>query len=290
MKQGAFFLASLCLFFLNSCNHLFYHPSDKTFQPTPDELSLSKRDIFFTAKDHVSLHGWFFPHPRAKGTVVQFHGNAENISSHYMGLVWLVKHGYNLFTFDYRGYGRSLRTSITPDGIRQDGLAALQKALEIHKKVAPKGKFIIVGQSLGGAVALKAVEDLGKPNRIDLLVLDSSFVSYQKVAFKKLASHWPTWIFAPLAFLIVSDRTSAQNSLTSLSIPLLVVHAEHDPVIPFSLGQTIYEQAKVQQKWLWKVSGHGHIASFHLPFWQKKFLDFIDQTVQKAAPSDEKPY
>ena len=266
-------------FIINSCNHLFYHPDQETFRPTPTELSLAKRDIFFPAEDQTMLHGWFFQSPRSKGTVLQFHGNAQNISSHYLSLAWLPKYGYNLFTFDYRGYGRSSRISVTPKGVRQDGLAALKKALNIHKEVSPKGKFVVIGQSLGGAVVLKALEDLDKPGKVDLVVLESSFVSYQKIAFEKLTSHWSTWFFAPISFILISDRTSAKNSLDRLSIPTLVVHSENDPVVPFSFGRNIYEQVGAEQKWLWKISGDGHIASFHSPVQQKKLIDLLEREI-----------
>ena len=278
-RWGGFLLVLLCLASINSCNHLFYHPERKVFRPEPAEFSLTKRDVFFPVGDRTMLHGWFFRSSGAKGTVVQFHGNAQNISSHYLSLAWLPKAGYNLFTFDYRGYGRSSRVSVTPEGVRQDGLAALRKALDIHGEVSPRGKFVVIGQSLGGAVALKALEDLGKPEKIDLVVLESSFSSYQKIAFEKLTSHWATWLFSPIAFVLISDRTSAENGLGSLSVPVLVVHAENDPIVPFSFGRSIYEQAGAEQKWLWKVPGDGHIASFHSPVWQKKFVKLLEREI-----------
>ena len=279
-RQGVMLPVVFFLFFLNSsCNHLFYHPSDKIFRPTPQELSLAKRDISFSAQDQTLLHGWFFPSKQAKGTVVQFHGNADNMSGHYLSLVWLFRQGYNLFTFDYRGYGSSFNTPITPKGVAQDGLAALQKALQLHQQSTSKGKFIVIGQSLGGAIALKALEDLAEPEKIDLLVLDSAFSSYKKIAFKKLTSHWQTWPISPLAFLLISDQTSAKKIFNQWSIPLLLIHAKNDPVVPFSCTQDIYQRVETQYKWLWEIPDHGHMTTFHSPFWQKKFMTFIEKNI-----------
>jgi cephalosporin-C deacetylase-like acetyl esterase len=53
------------------------------------------------------LHAWLFPSGKGaeeRGTLVQFHGNAENISTHFISLSWVTTHGYNFITFDYSGY------------------------------------------------------------------------------------------------------------------------------------------------------------------------------------------
>ena len=63
-------------------------------------------DIYFKSSDGVALHGWFFRTiPEAKATILVFHGNAENLSTHVNSVLWLVQEGFNVFIFDYRGYG-----------------------------------------------------------------------------------------------------------------------------------------------------------------------------------------
>ncbi len=103
----------LLLFTLISCTNLFYQPSDRQFY-RPEAFKLTYQDIYFQSSDGTKLHGWFFKGKgKPKGTIVQFHGNAENISSHFLNLAWLVLEGYNLFTFDYRGC--NLRSRATPE-------------------------------------------------------------------------------------------------------------------------------------------------------------------------------
>src|SRR5690348_6616855 len=98
----------LLLLALPSCGRYFYFP-DHAFYYPPDKNGYDPDDIWFKSGDGNDLHGWFFyaTTKPAKGTIVQFHGNSQNISSHYASLVWLTRQGYNLFTFDYRGYGDS---------------------------------------------------------------------------------------------------------------------------------------------------------------------------------------
>lgn len=262
------------LSFLNfsSCSRLFYHPGRTLFPPPPHIKHIPPfKDFFFEAQDGVRLHGrHFFAKKPLKGTLLQFHGNAENLTTHSWGLTWITQHGYNLLTFDYRGYGLS-QSSPTPEGIRLDALAFLQKARQIHQ--GPGKTLIIVGQSLGGAVALKAIEDL-QIDLIDLLVLDSAFSSYREIVFEKLTAHWFTWPLGPLAYLFVSDKTSAH--LERFKTPLLVIHSENDPVVPFQCAISLYQQAASSKKTFWKGKEVGHTLAFESLERRKRFLQFLE--------------
>ena len=62
-----------------------------------------------------------------KGLILQYHGNAENLTSHYLSLGWLAHEGFDVFIFDYRGYGRS-SGEIDARGISWDSQAAFDYA------------------------------------------------------------------------------------------------------------------------------------------------------------------
>ncbi|HUN82536.1 MAG TPA: alpha/beta hydrolase, partial [Phycisphaerae bacterium] len=100
----------LCLCFLVTmlgCDRVFYYP-DRRVHGDPAEHGLKYEDVYFAAPDGVRLHGWFFPATKpATGTVLHIHGNAANVSAHYEFIRWLPAAGYNVLTFDYRGYGQS---------------------------------------------------------------------------------------------------------------------------------------------------------------------------------------
>lgn len=277
-------LLSLLLFSLlfSSCSSLFYYPS-RQFYYSPKRLGYEAHEIPFKSQDGTQLYGWYFPvreGAEVKGTIVQFHGNAENMSSHYLSLAWAVEQGYELFTFDYRGYGKS-EGDPSQEGTYHDALAALDQAWTLHqksgsKKFIPK-KFIIVGQSLGGAIAMRASEDFSHINETDLIVLDSTFVSYKSVARKKLASFWLTWPFSWLGNLLVSDRYSAEDALKKNHVKLLVIHDEKDPAVPFSCSEDFYPLAQ-SPKLFWKLHEGGHVAAFidsHSPY-RKQFIEIID--------------
>ena len=61
-----------------------------------------------------------------------------------MNLSWVVAEGFNLFIFDYRGYGKSDGIP-TQKGVHVDAIAAINKGLELRDENG-KGLFIIYGQ------------------------------------------------------------------------------------------------------------------------------------------------
>ena len=259
---------------------LFYHPTqDETPLPLPWR-NLNVQDIFFHTTDKVRLHGRFYSSTnKARGTIVQFHGNAGNITNHVLILLWLVEHGYNLFVFDYRGYGQSQSTP-SPAGLHHDALAALRQAENLHRTHTRAGVYVIIGQSLGGAVVLKALEDFAATVPLDLLVLDSTFASYRNVALKITTSSLTGLVLTPLAWLLVSDAYAAD--LLRIQHRLLILHAKHDPTVPFSCGQRIYTQAAAQQKTFWSSDVATHILlSPDQPELQQRFLKFLDELPAK---------
>lgn len=260
------------------CSHVFYQPSPKHFV-TPTQFKLKYEDLYFQSKDGTKLNGWFFPAKteKVKGTIVQFHGNAQNISTHFFSLIWLIDHGYNLFTFDYRGYAKS-EGEPSQAGIYQDALAALDKAWELNAKNG-NGKFIVYGQSTGGAISLRALPDWKNYEKISLTVMDSAFSSYKDIAFDKLTSRWFLYPISPLAFVLVSDEYAADEVFDRITGPTLVMIGMRDPVVPPHCGKIIYKGIKTKEKWLWKMKNGTHIDAYHHDdyIYRKKFTDFLDQ-------------
>ncbi|MCB0422440.1 MAG: alpha/beta fold hydrolase [Bdellovibrionales bacterium] len=270
-------LLSTLLFFVIGCNSYFFQPTRQLYYP-PEKFHLLYHQLKFPSKDGTELAAWFFPAQKngkvlaSHGTVVQFHGNAENMSSHYTGLVWLTQHGFNLFVWDYRGYGIS-KGEASREGVYEDSLVALQEAHKQHEAIDSSKPFVLVGQSLGGAIAMRAYEDSDLNNEIDLIVLDSTFASYRRVAFKALSKHWFTFLVSPLAYVLVSENKGPNQFWSEVKAPVLVVHDKSDPVVPYSCGENVFE--KIQgRKQMWSEDLGGHIRLLSNPDSEtaKKFL------------------
>ena len=222
-------------------NFFVFHPQSD-FDMTPDQMRLSYESINFEADDGPKLHGWFFPLPEKRPVILFCHGNAGNISHRLENIQKLLSIGFQVFIFDYRGYGKSSGTP-SRKGIYSDGLAAYDYLLE-NRGVAPD-RIILFGRSLGAAVAT----EIATKKKAERLILESAFTST-----KDLARTMP--LFALLSPFLPAHYNNL-NKIRHLSIPKLIIHGNVDQIIPFQMGQVLFEAA-AEPKEFYAIEGAGH--------------------------------
>lgn len=297
-SRGRYAAAVLVLAMLIGCNNLFYYPSRHRFVD-PTSLGLRYTDVFFESLDGMRLHGWFFPasggsgdqsaletHARARATVVHFHGNAENITTHFRNVAWLPGEGYNVFAFDYRGYGRS-SGSLDRTGIQDDAAAAV-RYVRTRPDVDPH-RLILFGQSLGGAIAVYVAAAQTREG-IRAVVIDSAFSGYRTIVREKLAGTWLTWPFQwPLSFL-VSDRLSPKAVIHGVSpIPLLIIHGTADEIVPSHHAEELFAAAR-EPKTLWLVPDAGHTQALlkHGDIYRRRLIAFLEEALRQGEDGGDR--
>lgn len=255
----------------------FYYP-DSVLYSTPAKQGLRFDAVMFPSRDGTALAGWFIPaadvaDPRAaKGTVVHFHGNAQNMSAHWQFVDWLPRRGFNLFVFDYRGYGASQgRPGIK--GVFEDSNSALDY-VRSRKDVDPE-RLLVFGQSLGGTNAIAAV-GAGNRQGVKAVAIEATFYSYSSIASEKfIGAGW-----------LLSDAYSAGRHIADLApIPLLLMHGTADPVIPFHHGARLYDQAK-DPKTLLRIEGGGHTEALTPRFgqrYQDALVEFFEAALARRT-------
>ena len=249
-----FGLAAAAVTLLAGCaEQFFYHP-DRVIYETPARAGLAFEDVRFQSRDGTRLTGWFLPaigvsSPRAaKATVVHFHGNAQNMSTHWRFVDWLPRAGYNVFVFDYRGYGGS-EGSPTPLGLVEDSQAAIR---HVRSRADVDGdKLVLFGQSLGGTNAIAALGS-GDRQGVRAAIIESTFASYSSIASEKVYG----------GGMLMSDTYSADRFIAALvPIPVLFIHGTNDGVIPAHHSERLFALAG-QPKAFWKIDGGGHTEAF----------------------------
>ena len=228
-------IAAVALLLAACVERMFFYP-DTTPYTTPSNFGLRHEDITITTADDLSLHGWWLPaKERALGTVLHLHGNAANVSNHLPLVAWLPAAGFNVLMLDYRGFGRSLGKP-TLDGVVEDAAAAL-RYLRTRADVDGE-RLILLGQSLGGATALRV---LAKDSAgVRLAVIEAAFASYRGIARDAALQSILLAPFLPVALPMLppaSDDPIAQ--LPSIAVPLLIVHGTDDEIIPFKHGERL---------------------------------------------------
>lgn len=263
---------------LLGCSGVFFQPYRGHVQ-TPKNLGLAYEDVNFQAGDGTPLHAWFLPaEGKVQGTILFLHGNAENISTHIMSVRWLPAKGFNVFLLDYRGYGASGGVATLP-GVQDDMDAALRHLLA-RNDVDPD-RVVVLGQSLGGAIAIYNVAHSPYRRHIRALAVESAFASYREIAREKLAAFWLTWpLQYPLSWT-VSDAYSPADAVADISpIPLLIIHGDQDPIVPLKHGQRLYELAR-EPKQLWLVPRGGHIQAFQSQIYRDRFVAYLTKALSE---------
>ncbi len=237
------------------CASVLYFPS-REMERTPAAAQLAYRDVTFNSLDGTPLHGWWLPAAgEVVGTVLFFHGNAQNISTNLAAVYWLPERGFNVLLFDYRGFGRSAGAP-TMGGIRKDGRAALRYA----RSHTERGKLVVFGQSIGGAIAIDALGREGTDG-IAAVAIDSSFASYRAITREKLGQLWLTWPFQWPLSLLMPDRYSPNRVVDRIGpVPLLILHGEADRVVPIHHGEALFDRASAPKRMI-RVPGGRHISA-----------------------------
>jgi len=256
---------------LTGCSQLIFLPDHQQYT-TPDLFHLQSEDVYFQSNGE-RLHGWWLHAAEPpKGTIVFLHGNAQNISSHIGSVYWLPSHGYDVFLFDYRGYGLSEGAPDLP-GVHLDFAAALNYVFSRHD--VDKRNVFIFGQSLGAAVALVGTATSPYKDKLRAIIVEGTFSSYRTVAREKLGDSWLTWLFQwPLSFTINDDYRPIDAIPNISPTPILLIHSDSDEVIPVHHSRDLFAAAR-EPKSLWIINHVSHIHAFTKPEYQNQLLDYL---------------
>jgi fermentation-respiration switch protein FrsA (DUF1100 family) len=249
----------------------FFYPDDRVWS-TPQQLGVRADDVTIATPDGLRLHGWWLPaEGGAKGHVLHLHGNAANVSNHLPLVAWLPVAGWNVLMLDYRGFGRS-EGRPTLDGVVVDARAALA-----WLRAQTEGPIVVLGQSLGGATALRAVA--GDAERVKLVIVDSAFASYRGIARDALGRPLG-WIVSPALGGLPGPDADPVKAIASLGVPVLVLHGSADPVIPLSHGRALYGAAREPRQWL-EVQSASHLDAMTREPVRRQVLDAMARVVER---------
>jgi len=270
LKRLKIFLILILLGTLSACTHFLFQPQHVQFA-TPDRLGVMYEDVVLETNEGIKLHGWkLLAKAEVRGTVLFFHGNGENISSHFANVHWLTDYGYDVYLFDYQGYGKSEGTAQL-DAVINDAEAMIAYSV---KQLAKDEKLIVLGHSLGGSLAIHAVAHTSHKAMIKTLITVEAFSDYHKVTQDVLSTSWLTWLFQwPLSFT-VDNSYRPLNAVAQLApVPLMLMHSKQDRIIPFQHAQDLYAAA-VEPKVLKLVTG-GHNVIFKKEENRKILLEYL---------------
>ncbi len=259
---AAFVLISILFFFFQ--DKLIFFPA-RRLEAAPTQIGLAYEDLFLKTKDGVRIHAWYIPSEKNRAAMLFCHGNAGNISHRLESIALYHQFGFNILIFDYRGYGKSGGRP-DEDGLYQDARAAYDFLRDVKK--TPTGKIIIFGRSLGGAVACETA--LTHP--CGALIMESAFTSTADMG-RRLYPFFPTRFLIRHAFASI-------KKISRVKCPILIIHSRDDEMIPFAMGESLYQTARTPKTFLPIHGSHnsGFLTS------GRYYIQGLDQFVSRHLP------
>jgi fermentation-respiration switch protein FrsA (DUF1100 family) len=237
-----------------------YYPT-REVPGDPKMLGLAFEDVVLTTEDGIKLHGWFVPYAEASTTLLIFHGNAGNIGHRLSWIDMLHRLRVNVYIVDYRGYGKSEGKPFE-QGLYRDATASYQWWL--HERGGTNQKLVLLGESLGGAVAV----DLAARFPVSGIILQSTFTSARDMA----KSLFPLGLLQP----VLGVHFDSASKIRLIACPKLFIHGNRDEIVPFELGKKLFELAP-EPKRFFEVPGAGHNDLIWVaePEYSRRIADFL---------------
>lgn len=202
------------------------------------------------------------PPGTAVGTCVIWHGNAGSARQRDYLAAPLLRLGWRVMVAEFPGYGAR-----TPGSLREATLTAEARALagEIGRDF--DGPLVVVGESLGAAVAAAVAGD--PVLRVNGALLFTPWHDLAGVA----RVHYG-WL--PVG-LLLRDRFDNAAALRGFRGPVMVVTAGSDEIIPAAEGRHLFQALDTPRKQLVEIPGARHndwLDRVAADDW-RRWLDFV---------------
>ncbi|XP_042886673.1 lysophosphatidylserine lipase ABHD12-like [Penaeus japonicus] len=248
---------------------LFFSMAEDLSKPEDYNLK-GTRNFYLQSEDDVSVGVWhilpeslmflapdveseerikWFENSLTKGKPIflYLHGNRLSRSAYYRVELYrlLRSMDFHVVTLDYRGFGDSTKVDPTEEGVLSD----VKAVFTYLKAKAGQTPILVYGHSLGTGIACHAVADLCQVGSCPKgLLLQSPFnnlFSEIKVhSFGKMLAFLPYYDWSILKPLRESGiMFENEKHIGNIPIPVWILHAQDDGVVPISLGMELYSAA-----------------------------------------------
>ena len=188
--------------------------------------------------------------PSPKGVVFFLHGNGGSLSNWFVNTQLYRRANFDLVMMDYRGYGKSTGSIESEAQLRADVRAVWA---QVAAQYAGK-RLVIYGRSLGtGLASGLSVELAAQGHAPDLTVLVSPYSSMEALAGEQYPLVPSTVLRYPLRSI---------EDVARLRSPLLLIHGDHDRLIPLHHSTALKAVAPQAQLLVVEGAGHNDVHKF----------------------------
>jgi len=251
------------------------------------------KPVSFFSKDSIKLAGILVRRQKPSANLVLCHGYRGSKEFMYEYVNMFPQ--FNILMFDFRAHGESEGNVISIGCHEYKDIIAAVRLLHDVTQV-PGGKelpMIVLGISMGGACAIKAVEQA--PDLCDALIIDSAYCDLYKALLKgfTLKSGLPYFPFFPVTkFLFqcfancsISDMKTIE-CVKKIRIPIMFIHSSDDSLTSPSHSIKLYDNSCSSQYtklWIGPKCKHGMLHNRHSTIYKKKVLKFLKRAIPNIS-------
>lgn len=245
------------------------------FHPRPEfDVPWSRptrnEDILIPVDKDTVIGGRFHLAGPVCPNILFFHGNGEIVADYDDLADVYTRLEINFYPVDYRGYGRSTgRPTVT--AMMRDCHVIFEFWLAWLKEKNHTGPVIVMGRSLGSASALEIIS--AHADRIRGLIIESGFAHSDTLA-RILGINMKSM------GLTEEDGFRNIDKIRTFGGPTLVIHAEHDHILPFPDGQALFDASPSPDKKLLKIRGANHNDIFLKGL--REYMDAVKELTEKT--------
>ena len=253
-------LLTIVFFFQRS---LLYHPSIDNYLKDHVKNELTEIEkVTISTDDKIDLVGWFYNNNLEKfKTILFFHGNAGSLENRIYKLNHYKDLNVNFLIIAWRGFSGN-KGKPSEKGLYEDAKGAIKW---LKNKGINEQNIILYGESLGTGVAVEIAQ---KKNYAGI-ILESPFTSMINMGKK----YYP---FFPVRFLL-KDKFESYKKINKIFVPVLIIHGKVDKIVPYDMGQKMYELAN-EPKFFYSQEYGDHMVEYDekLLLALKKFIQSLN--------------
>jgi fermentation-respiration switch protein FrsA (DUF1100 family) len=244
-----------------------FHPRPEWGTPISREGAV---DVLIPVEEGVVVGGRYYIAGKQAPNILFFHGNGEIVADYEDLAPLYIQEDINFLPVDYRGYGRSTgRPTIT--AMMNDCHVIFEYTRNWLAENGYTGPFVVMGRSLGSASVLELISCYAR--EIDGLIVESGFARAEPLL---------RLLGIDMRALGITEEEGFRNvdKMRTFPKPTLVIHAEHDHIIPFTDGQALYEACPAADKRLLMIPRANHNDIFARGI--KAYMEAVKELTEKV--------
>jgi pimeloyl-ACP methyl ester carboxylesterase len=256
--------------YLGICGYMYFAQESLIFHP--EKMSKNEKidfgfpiaELAIESFDETKLSGILCGSkiPDTKRAIFFLHGNAGNLHDQQQAAEFYTALGYDFFTFDYRGFGKSEGEIESEEQFFKD----IQVMYKEMQTAYHADSITVIGYSVGTAAAAMIASKMN-PKKLVLIAPYYSLVDMTKRRYP----------FIPTALL--KYRFETGEYLKKVKSKVLLIHGDQDEVLPFECSQMLSKYLKNESKFL-PIQGQGHDDFEQNNLFEEEIRAFLSLSVE----------